>query len=473
MGRLPGLARRAAAGVVMVRVKVRDMREAWYASGLRYRAGSDDQRPVDDVTEPRTTSPRSAGPRIPREAGRLLAVLLLVLWTGLAITILVYYRPGGPWDLLVASAAFAPVLIAAAAVVRPPLARVGHPEAWRANLAVAWVGLVAALLVGALLVFEVRVVTEPGDQTLLPSLEVAYALILALGTLSMYAAFGISEIPARPGSRAQGRMLHATGLAVIMTVGAACLVAGAALANDLALRDRPTGPSRFGPTDPTLTPPECDVPVTLGPSAVVEIYAQGVIDGTAIGSSSIQGVRQGIDEAWSGSAEGDFVRARARYVRVGTRAWLGLGAAEPTRVPVDPFGMEGSDGGTLDGPVVAFLTASEPAVVPEDLGVGLVSGARARHCRTAVNGPTALDTFLPLRWLAGAQLLTVTHALADWRGTLDWWVFTDGQLGQATVDIHGYPGEAWATSGIAGTLSARLTALDRDVPRTVTPPEGA
>lgn len=428
---------------------------------------------MDDVTEPPTTTRPSSGPLLAREAGRLLAAVLLVLWTGLAITIVVYYRPGGPWDLLVASAAFAPVLIAAGAVVRPPLARVGHPEAWRANLVVAWVGLVAALLVGALLVLEVRVVTEPGDQTLLPSLEVAYALILALATLSLYAAFGISQIPARPGSRAQGRMLHATGLAVIMTAGAACLLAGAALANDLALRDRPAGPSRFGPTDPTLTPPECDVPVALGPSAVVEIEAQGAIDGNAIGSSSVQGVRQGLDEAWTGSAEGAFVRARAGYTRVGTRAWLSLGAGQPVRVPVDPFGMEGSDGGTLDGPVVAFLTASQPAVVPEDLGVGLVSGARARHCRTAVNGPTALDTFLPLRWLAGGQLLTVTHPLEEWRGTLDWWVFTDGQLGQATVDIHGYPGEAWPTSGIAGTLSARLTALDRDVPRTVTQPEGS
>jgi hypothetical protein len=453
----------------MVRVKVRDMREAWYASGLRYRAGSDEQAP-HDVTGRLVTRPDEAGSRILREAGRLLAILLLLLWTGLAITIVVYYRPGGPWDVLVASAAFAPVVIAAAAVIRPPLARVGLPDAWRANLVVAWVGLIGALLVGALLVLEVRTVTQPGDQTLLPSLEVAYALVLALGALCLYAAFGISGIPARPGSRAQGRMLHAAGLAVILTAGTTCLLGGAALANDLALRDQPTGPSRFGPTDPSLTPPECDVPVMLGPSAVVEVDARAVIDGTTVGSSSIQGIREGLDEDWSGSAEGDFVRARAQYTRVGPRAWLGLGAADPSRVPVDPFGMVGTDGGTLDGPVVALLTASDPAVVPEDLGVGIVSGARARHCRTAVNGPTALDTFLPLRWLTGGQLLTVTHPLDEWRGTLDWWVFTDGQLGQASVDIHGYPGEAWPTSGIAGTLSARLTALDRDVPQTVTQP---
>jgi hypothetical protein len=429
--------------------------------------------PEESATDPPDAEADPTASRIPREAGRLVALLLLVLWAGLAVTILLYYRPGGPWDVLVAAAAFAPVVIAAAAVIRPPLARVGHPEAWRANLVVAWVGLLAVLLVAAVLVLEVRMVVEPGDQTLLPSLEVAYALILALGSLSLYAALGISEIPARPGSRAQGRMLHAAGLAVILTATATCLLGVAALANDVALRDRPTGPSRFGPTDPTLQPPSCDTPVELGPSAVVETEAQAVIDGTTIGAASIQGIRDGLDETWSGSAEGDFVRARASYTRVGPQAWLALGAADPGRIMIDPFRLEGTDGITLDGPLVALLTATDPEVVAEDLGVGLVSGARARHCRTAVDGPTALATFLPLRWLAGGQLLTVTHPLEEWRGTLDWWVFTDGQLGQAAVDVHGYPGEAWPTSGIAGTLSARLTALDRDQPRTISPPEGA
>jgi hypothetical protein len=425
------------------------------------------------MAPPAWDEPPQADSQLVREAGRLLAIALLALWTGLAIIILVAYRPGGPWDVLVASAAFAPVIIAAAGVVRPPLARVGHPEARRANLVVAWVGLVAALLIGALLVLEIQVVTQPGDQTLLPSLEVAYALVLALAALCLYVAFGISDIPARPGSRSQGRMLHAAGLAVILTASAASLLGGAAVANDFALRDQPTVPSRFGPTDTSATPPDCDAPVALGPSATLEVEAQATIDGESIGSASIRGIREGLDESWSGSTESDFVRARARYVRVGPEAWLSLGAGAPVPTLVDPFGMEGSDGLTVDGPVVALLTGSDPGIVPEDLGVGLLGGARARHCRTAVNGPTALDTFLPLRWLAGGQLLTVTHPLEEWRGTLDWWVFTDGQLGQARVEIHGYPGEAWPTSGIAGTLSARLTALDRGVPHTVTPPQAS
>lgn len=397
-------------------------------------------------------------------------MVLLVLWTALAILILIAYRPGGPWDIVVVSGAFVPVLIAAAAVVRPPEPRLHDPGATAANLVVAWVGLLAALLVSGLLVLEVRIITAEGDQALLPSLEVAYALVLAIGALSLYTALGISGIPARPGSRLQGRMLHALGIAVLMTTGATGLLGGAAVANDLALLEQPAQPSRFGPTDPALTPPGCDVPVVVGPTADLEIVAHGIIDGEDMGSASIRGVRSGLDESWSGSVESDYARARASYVRVGAQAWLGLGAQPPSRIQVDPFGLAGTDGLTLDGPVVAVVTSSLPGVVAEDLGVELVGGARARHCRTAVGGPTALDTFLPLRWLAGGQLLTVTHPLDEWRGTLDWWVFADGQLGQASVIIHGYPGEAWPTTGISGSLSARLTALDRDQPQTVTPP---
>jgi hypothetical protein len=75
-----------------------------------------------------------------------------------------------------------------------------------------------------------------------------------------------------------------------------------------------------------------------------------------------------------------------------------------------------------------------------------------------------------LELLAGGQLLRVTHPLTEWRGTLDWWVFTDGQLGQASVIINGYPGEAWPTSGIQGAMEAKLTALDRTLEHVVTPP---
>jgi hypothetical protein len=255
-----------------------------------------------------------------------------------------------------------------------------------------------------------------------------------------------------------------------MCVGAAFLMGGAAVANDLALRDGPQEPSRFGPTDAGATPPGCDKPISLGPGATVDVTAEASIDGKNVGSASITGARQGLNERWTGSTESEFSTAQAGYTRVGPDAWLRIGAFQPVTSPVDPFHMAGNDGLTLDGPIVADLSATDPAIVAEDLGVELVEGARARHCRTAVGGPTALATFLPLRWLAGGQLLTVTHPLTEWRGTLDWWVFTDGQLGQSAIIISGYPGEAWPTSGIQGSMSAKLTALDRTMDHLVEAP---
>jgi hypothetical protein len=405
-----------------------------------------------------------------RRSSRLLAICLLGLWTGLAIVILIAYRPGGPWDALVALAAFAPVCIAAIAVVRPPMPDPEGRDLWRSRAAIGWLGLLACLLVASMLVLEVRILAAGGDQALLPSLEVTYALILAIGLLSVYAALGLTQGEPPPGWRGRGRLVHALGIAVVMCVGAAFLLGGAAVANDLALRDQPRAPSRFGPTDTTTTPPGCDVPVVLGPGATVDIEAGATIDGTSIGTAAISGVRRGLDESWTGSVETEFATAQAAYTRAGDHAWLSVGPSDPTERPVDPFGMTGDDGLTLDGPVIAMLTATGPAIVAEDLGVELVEGARARHCRTAVDGPTVLDTFLPLRWLAGGQLLRVMHPLTEWRGTLDWWVFADGQLGQASVNINGYPGEAWPTSGIQGAMEAKLTALDRTLEHVVTPP---
>lgn len=415
--------------------------------------------------------PDAAPPSVPwRLVSRLIAIGLLGMWTGLALVILIAYRPGGPWDVLVVAAAFGPVLIAAIAVAWPPMPDPSSTDPWRSRAAIAWLGLIALLLVAAVLVLEVRVLARGGDQALLPSLEVAYGLVLAVAATSLYAALGITRDEPRAGWHGHGRLLHAIGICVVLSVAAAGLMGGAAVANDLALRDRHYPPSRFGPTDPSLTPPGCDTPVELGAGASVQVTADAAIDGTDVGTASISGTRQGLDEQWGGSTESEFVTARAGYIRVADQGWLRFGTSPMAQRGVDPFGMRGADGLTLDGPVVAVLTGSQPAIVAEDLGVELVDGARARHCRTAVDGPTALDTFLPLRWLAGGQLLTVTHPLSEWRGTLDWWVFSDGQLGQAAVIINGYPGEAWPTSGIQGQMSARLTALDRTIEHHIEPP---
>jgi hypothetical protein len=61
------------------------------------------------------------------------------------------------------------------------------------------------------------------------------------------------------------------------------------------------------------------------------------------------------------------------------------------------------------------------------------------------------------------------NPLVAWRGTFDWWVFGDGQLGEAVVTIGGYPGDAWPSSGLQGSITARLTATMRDVTHEVGP----
>jgi len=106
----------------------------------------------------------------------------------------------------------------------------------------------------------------------------------------------------------------------------------------------------------------------------------------------------------------------------------------------------------------------------EDLGVDLVDGAAARHCRISVGGEHAFRAFVPLGWLLGRLPLDRAPALEIWRGDLDWWTFAGGQLGRATVLIGGHPGDAWTHSGLRGTLRAELRAVERDVPRTIDEP---
>jgi hypothetical protein len=107
----------------------------------------------------------------------------------------------------------------------------------------------------------------------------------------------------------------------------------------------------------------------------------------------------------------------------------------------------------------------------EEVGVEETGGARARHCRVAVDGPTGLRAFPTLRWLVGGMPFEANPQLDVWRGELDWWVFADGQLGMATISLHGPAfGVDWPVRGFQATLEARLTALDRGQLQVIEPP---
>jgi hypothetical protein len=203
----------------------------------------------------------------------------------------------------------------------------------------------------------------------------------------------------------------------------------------------------------------------------VTIRATSTLDDEERGSAVLAGRRAGIDETWSGSWGGPDGRGLAAYLRIGPRAWLNDETgdqAAPGRtwreVRPDPFGLAEPEALTMDGPPHARVDVPRGSIVAEDLGLEVIDGARARHCRTFMDGTTALSTFLPLRWL-----LHDSHAPDDairrWRGEMDWWVFGDGQLGRVTVEVSGSRADTgWDASGVRASLRAELDATDRDAP---------
>jgi hypothetical protein len=394
----------------------------------------------------------------------LLAALLAGLWSGLAVTLLVAYRPGGPLDLLVGAAAFLPVLVAVVAIIWPPLV-----DEWRPAAAIAWLGILSALLVTPLVLGIVETIAAGGRQELFPSAEVAYAGTLALGTTCLFGSLGL--IRARWGGMLPKRafLISVVPLATSLTVICALAFGGAAIANELALRARPHPTSRFGPTDAAIPPPHCTEAAKLGPNAELDVTASAAVDGATIGSVLLTGARHGDDERWTAIMQGRFAQGAASYVRVGGAAQLQQDANAPQSISAGSLGLLGQRGLTVEGPVVAEALGTPGKLVTEELGIELIEGAQARHCRTPVDGPTAQNLSLAVRWLAGGKLLAPAHRLEQWRGNLDWWVFADGELGQAVVTINGYPGEAWPSAGIQGSITARMTALDRTVAQTIGP----
>ena len=284
----------------MVREKVRAMRGHGIRNPLRGRAGVRGRyarRPMHHATHPHAgVAPITTGDRAVlarrRLALRLLAALLAGLWTGLAIVVLVAYRPGGPFDIAVALAAALPAAVTALAIVWPPVAR-----SWRRSVSIAWLGMGAAMLVAPLVGLVVTQLVSVGGRTLLPSPEVAYAAVLAAGASSLFATLGIIAArdghadPAGPGA-ALGRrpsLFAAVALAAVLTTVMAVLFGGAALLNEIALREAPTPPSRFGPTDATLPNPRCDDRLAIGPGASLEMTGEAFIDDEPVGSAQLMG----------------------------------------------------------------------------------------------------------------------------------------------------------------------------------------
>ncbi|MFN8630178.1 MAG: hypothetical protein U0838_07610 [Chloroflexota bacterium] len=378
---------------------------------------------------------------------RILGAVLAGLWLVAFALILLGYRPGGPVDVLVGFVAAGPIAVAVAAVVWPPVAR--SP---RAFAVMAWLALLPILLLIPSIAGLVTQLEGRGPQTLLPSAEAAYPWVIALLATAVFAGIGVAR--KRLGDRAprRRRLLAGIALGLGATLLAGTAFAAAAVYNELSLGDKPAIASRFGPTDPSLEPPPCDGPITLGATADVFLLADSSIDGKPTGQLSVSGVRSGMDVRWDGYVTSQVAFGRTGFARLGAKAW----SLAPNYgwLKLAPEKIEGYD---MDRELLLEALSPARRTVVEDAGLAYVEGARARHCRVALDG-TALRNAVP-----EVTLLVGAADLSRWRGELDFWIFADGQLCQADGYANG-PALGIATDSIIAELRFRLIAIDRGQP---------
>ncbi len=397
---------------------------------------------------------------------RLIAAFLLLLWAGAVAGIIALYHPGGPVDWLVGIAALGPVVVAALAVRYPPLA-VGD----RSSVVMGWLGVLACLVLIPVLfgAFEAQ---ASGDTSLtVPSPEAMYAGTAALVLTCLFAGLGVARRIVGEAADRQRRFIVGTSLAMVLTLATGGLLGGAILVNGLALEAAAPPSSIFGPVGTATTPPLCEGALAAGAYATVDITASATVDRRERATSTVSGARAGIDERWEATGTRDGLTSSRGYVEMAGTAWQEASGSGTWRAVPLPVGRT-APAPTLDDAVVQTALTPALRVAAEDVGFEEVGGATARHCRTLTTGTLALGGFPELEWLAETTAAGGAPDLHDWRGQLDWWVFADGELGMASVQISGLPPDSWPGGGVQGVLQAMLTATRRTTPLAIQPPPG-
>lgn len=432
---------------------------------------------------------------------RVIAVPIAVLWGATTVALVFGYRPGGPVDGAVAIGPLIATAAGVAAIAWPPVSRDRS-----AATAVAWVGILTALVLapsfanvaGTVLAGQAWRSGAPAAYSpFLPSPEAAYAWFLALAGTGVYSGVGAARRFVRAPDLRRSRIALEIVIAIAILGASAGISGVAALANELALTGEPAQ-SEWGPADPTMVPPPCTSAVRAGMSARVSVDGALIVDERVVRRARQDGVRSGRNEAWDGSispwssvepgapaasAATAAPQLRRSWIAVDGRAWVrgwtdsetgGAGWTAANRPPAP----------TLDTAVVDGILTERARLAAEDLGIELVGGAPARHCRLLVDGPVALAAFQPLAWLAGGgeadgqaesgpAATAADRLIGTWRGDLDWWVFADGELGLARVRVGGpVPGE-WPVDGVMAVAEATLSATDRSSAQQIRPPEEA
>ena len=384
---------------------------------------------------------------------RLIAIALTACWTLTAGVVLLGYRPGGPVDLVVGLAAALPIAIALAGLAWPPAT---HGQ--EAFATMVWLGLGSLLLLVPSIVDVSAQLVQRGAQTLLPSVEAAYPWALALFGTSLFAGFGIARRLLGATAMKRRRLVRGIAVATVLATGAGATFTAVAMANELALRDRPTSSSRFGPTDTEREPPPCDSTLTAGTTARIELHLTGEIDGRSIGGIDLAGDRSGGDFRWLAYAATSTELGLHGAARIGPDAWVR-----------EPFGgwrraeLSVVADATIDVQALETALTLGTRAAAELHGVDVIEGARARHCRIAIDGPTFRAAFPVVDWLIGDASMTI------WRGELDYWIFTDGELGRVVGSVNGDAG-AIREGALQATIGVDLTATDRGSAFRIDPP---
>ena len=384
---------------------------------------------------------------------RLIAIALSACWTLTAAIVLLGYRPGGPVDIAVGIAAALPVAIALAGLAWPPAT---HGE--RAFAGMVWLGLGSLLLLVPSIADVSAQLVQRGAQTLLPSVEAAYPWALALLGTSLFAGFGIARRLLGETAMRRRRLVRGVLVATFLSGAAASVFTAFAMANELALRDRPTPSSRFGPTDTEREPPPCDAPLAVGSTARIELHLTGDLDGRSIGGVDLAGDRSGADFRWLAYAATSSELGLHGAARIGNDAWIR-----------EPFGgwRRGVASEVVSGEIdtQALDAALSPGrrAAAELHGVDVIEGARARHCRIAIEGLAFREAFPAVDWIIGPADMTI------WRGELDYWIFLDGQLGQVVGSVNGDAG-AIRDGALQATIQVNLAATDRGRAVRIDPP---
>jgi hypothetical protein len=386
---------------------------------------------------------------------RLIAIGLFVAWTTTAGLLLLAYHPGGPIDVLVGLAAGLPILIALAGVAWPPVAR-GN----RAFAVLVWLGLLTLLVLAPSIGGLLGQLMARGPQTLLPSLEAAYPWLLALLGTSLFSGLGLARRALGETSIRRARLVRGGLIAMVLTLAVGSAFTAVAVGNDVALRDHPVSSSRYGPAGADKEPPVCNDPLSAGRTARLELSLSGDVDGRPLGTVDLSGARSGSDFRWLAYVATNAQLGQFGAARAGGSAWTldprtGWRAVAPAEVA----------GETIDAQVLTAALHPGARVVAEMHGVSFFEGARARHCRVAIDGPAFRAAFPQVRWLVADA------DLARWRGQIDYWVFVDGELGSVSGSVEG-DAAGIADGGLQGRIRATMTATERDRDHAVIRPPG-